>query len=339
MSNTTVMHGYTDQIANLPQEAFLGSLMWFSIVQADVNLENARAELQRLNLDTTTLRKNLRPVDAFKKAAKEFAKKFPAVNDVRSELLVRAVGDDAEESYFHLVLERAIYQKGKKRQLFFEKVGELTFTRGKKDRITGEYSGHGVTARRTTGHLQEALTATEDQWLTERLITFEDRYDHLLRYMDSHAVRTFVREYIYLRSGTCVKESGGLYFVRQDHADEIDRLAGWVDSIGSEFHTVPLLNLAEQRAKIMEAFEDEVIKEVDRLTAEIAKILKDPDRMVEEKTFDSYSLRAAELTAKVNEYTDMLGSRGDRAKLQITAYNQQCLELLPRIRTKKELKP
>lgn len=337
MSNTQVMSGYTDQIANLPEEAFLGSLLFFTINQADVNLENAKRDLTAAGLSTATLRKNLRPIDAFRKAAKEFAHKFPPVNQVRSELMVRPVGDDAEESYFHLVLEHAVYQAGKKRQLFFEKVGELTFTRGTKNRATGEYTGYGVSARRTTNHLPEPLTAVEDQWLTERLVTFEDRFDHLLHYMDSHAVRTFVREYVYARSGTCVKESGGLYFVKQEHADEIGRLAAWVKSIGSEFHTLPLLNLEDQRAMIMEAFEDEIIKEVDRLTAEIAKILKDQGRQIEEKTFDLYSGRAAELTAKVNEYSGMLGDRADRAKLVITGYNQQCMALLPRIRQPKEM--
>lgn len=335
-STNTAMHGYTAAIDQLPQEAFLGSLLYFSISMADVNLENARRDLEAAGLSTDTLRKNLRPVDAFRKATREFGKKFAVRDDVRSELLVRPAGEDGEQVYVQLILERVIMQKNQKRRIFYEKVGALTFTRGhKKD---GEYIGHSVEAVRTTDNLPTPLTADEDQWLTEKLITFQDRYDHLLRYMDSHAVRTFVREYIYDLSGTCVKESGGLYFIKQDHADTVGKLQSWVKSIGSEFHALPLLNLSEQREMILEAFEEETVKEVERLTTEVAKILKEADRQIEEKTFDAYALRAAELSSKVQEYNNMLGARADRAQIEIQGFTQQCMALASRIRQPKTMK-
>lgn len=333
MTNTQATAPYTEAIANLPQEAFLGSLLYFSISQADVNLANARRDLAAAGLSTDSLRKNLRPVDAFRKAAKRIEKKFKPVNGVRSEIMVRPVGEDGEQSYRHVILERAVVQAGKKRRVFYEKIAEITFTRGvKKD---GEYEGHGVDCRRTTAHLGAALTPEEDQWLTEQLATFQDHYDHLLHYMDSHAVRTFVREYIYNLSGTCVKESGGLYFIKQDHHDEVERLAKWVKTIGSEFHTLPLLNLAEQKEMIMEAFEEETISEVERLMGEISKILSDSDRKIEEKTFDAYADKAAALTAKVQEYNTMLGSKAERAAYEIGIFGQQVMSLSSRIRESK----
>lgn len=336
ITSTTAVDNYTSQIQSLPQEAFLGSLLYFSISQADVNLINARRDLTNLGLSTDTLRKNLRPFDAFRKSSKRFEKKFPTRNGVRSEIMVRPVGEDGEQAFRHLVLERAVVQAGKKRRVFYEKVGEITFNRGfKKD---GEYHDHGVECRRTTAHLGEALTPEEDQWLTEQLATFQDHYDHLLHYMDSHAVRTFVREYIYALSGTCVKESGGLYFIKQDHAAEVDKLAEWVRSIGSEFHTLPLLNLLEQKQMIMEAFEEETVQEVERLMVEVDKILKDSDRKIEEKTFDAYADKAATLAAKVQEYNNMLGSRAERAAYEIQIYGQQVMNLASRIRESKTTK-
>lgn len=332
-TNIHAMSNYVDAIANLPEEAFLGSLLYFTITEADVNLEQAKQDLVSAGLRIGGLRKNLRPVDAFRKATKEFEHKFKPINDVKSELMVRSVGEDGEQAYRHLVLERAVTQKGKKRRLFYEKVGEVTFTRGTKK--NGEYEGHSVEARRTTAHLSEPLTKDEDTWLDAKLNEFQARYQHMLEHMDSHAVRTFVREYIYDLSGTCVKESGGLYFIKQEHVDEINKLRDWVKSIGSEFHTMPLLNLAEQKQMILEAFEDETIKEVDRLVGEVAKILANPDRQIEEKTFDDYALRAAELSAKVTEYNNMLGARADRAAIEISAYSQQVMSLASRIRQSK----
>lgn len=330
MTQTTVMAGYVDAINDLPPEAFLGSLLFFSISAADVNLEQARDALTNANLNTSQLRKNLRPVDAFRKAAKRFEKKFKTVNGVRSELMVRSVGEDGAQAYRQLILERAVVQAGKKRRVFYEKVGEITFTRGVKK--NGEYEGHGVECRRTTDHLGNQLTLEEDQWLTEQLATFQDHYDHLLHYMDSHAVRTFVREYIYSLSGVCVKESGGLYFIKQDHADEVRRLAEWVRDIGSEFHALPLLNLVEQRDMILDAFEDETVSEVERLMTEVSKILANPDRKITEKTYDMYVDRATELASKLSEYNTMLDAKADRAQASISVFGQQVLTLHPRIK-------
>lgn len=328
-ANTAVMASYTDAIADLPEEAFLGSLLFFSICQADVNLVNANRDLTAAGLSTEGLRKMLRPVDAFRKASRRIEHTFAPDDGIRSTVMVRPVGEDGEQAYRHVVLERAIVKQGQKRRVFYDKVAELTFTRGQK--VNGNYVNHGVECRRS---VIADLKDFEDRWIAEQLATYEDHYDHLLHYMDSHAVRTFVREYIYRLSGTCVKESGGLYFVKQEHADEIRRLAAWVRSVGSEFHTLPLLNLGDQRAMILEAFEEETIVEVERAMAEVSRILSEPDRKIEEKTFDAYADRAAALAAKVQEYHNMLGTRADRAAAEIDMYGQQVLALSSRIKVR-----
>lgn len=332
--STAVIAGYEEAIADLPEEAFLGRLLWFSISAADVNLEQARTDLDDAGLSTTRLRKLLRPVDAFKKSTREFGHKFPVRNGVRSELMVRPVGEDGEQAHRHLILERVVMQAGRKRRVFYEKVGEIVFTRGKpKRRNGGEYSGYGVEARRTTDHLATPLTAEEDAWLSEMLDGFEGRFQHLIENMDSNAVRAFVREFISEElMGTCVKESGGLYFVSQDFADQVEALGEWVRSIGSQFHALPLLNLGDQRAMVLQSLEEETVKEVDILMGQIGKILGDPDRKIEEKTFDAFGLRAAELTQKLDQYAQMLGVRAEEAQLRISVYGQQVMQLSQRIR-------
>lgn len=331
MTNQTAMSGYTDAIGQLPSEAFLGSLLFFTITQADVNLTEARQELQNIGLSTNTLRKNLRPVDAFNKAAREFAHKFRPENGIRSEILVRPVGADGMQVHRHIVLERTVLKEGQRRRLAYDKIGELVFTRGEKKK--GEYTGYEVRARQTTELVATPMSDEVGGWLTSRLETFQSRFDHLLNYMDSHAVRTFVREYVYALSGVCVRESGGLYFIKQAHAEEVAKLQAWVQSIGSEFHTLPLLNLTDQREMIMQAFEEETVAEVDRLMGEVRAILADPGRSIEAKTFDTYGVRAAELSAKVREYNEMLDARSDRANIEIDLFTKQVLTLASRIRT------
>jgi hypothetical protein len=329
MTDTSVMNGYTDAIRNLPQKSFLGSLLFFSISNADVELDAARQQLSSLGLSTNLLRKNLRPIDAFRKAARDCGHKFKTSDEVRSELLVRSVGEDAEQAHVRLILERAEWKSGKKRRLLYEKVAELTFNRGSKDK--NGYIGHSVEALRTTDHL--TLTADEDGWLSLALASFTAHYNHYLTHLDSHAVRTFVREYIHSLSGVCVKESGGLYFVKQEHAEEVAKLASWVKGVGSEFQCIPLLNLADQREMILEAFEDEALKETERLMAEVGDILRDPNRVIEEKTFDGYAMKAAELRKKMSEYDEVLGARSERAALEISTYTKQIMQLVTRVKT------
>lgn len=330
-TNTSVMNGYTKAIAELPPEAFLGSLVFFSICDADVELDKARQQLSALGLSPANLRKNLRPFDAFRKAARDCGHKFKTINDVKSEILVRALGEDADQVHMRLILERADWSSGHKRQLLYQKIAELTFDRGEKDKHTG-YINHGVTAVRTTDQVD--LTPEEDGRLSLALATFPDHYNHYLTHLDSHAVRTFVREYVLGLSAVCVKESGGLYFVKRDHANEVAKLATWVRGVGSQFNDVPLLNVADKREMILEAFEDEAVREVERLMGEVKEILSDPDRRIEDKTFDAYATRAAELKQKMAEYTEVLGARSERASIEIGMYGKQVAHLLDRIKTK-----
>lgn len=337
-TDSSSMTNYTDAIANLPEGAFLGSLLWFSISQADVELEMARDALTKAGLKTDTLRKILRPVDAFKKASRDTGRKFKPDAGIRSELLVRPGGDDSgDQAHRHLIMERATSEHGRKRRIAFDQVGSLTLNRGEK--VKGEYRDYSVETRRVTQNISHPLTDEEEAWLTDRLADFDKRFDHLIHFMDSHAVRTFVRDYIDKLSGTCVKESGGLYFVKQEHVAELAGLGKWIQSIGSEFHSLPLLNLADQRQMILEAFEDETIKEVERLMSDLKKILEDPERQIEERTFDAYGLRAAELKERVKEYNEMLGSRASRASTQIQIYSKQVMNLSSRVKAPKTTTP
>lgn len=320
---TLITSNYQDAIANLPPEAFLGSLLWFTISQADVNLTQARTDLQALGLDDALLRKGFRPVDAFRKATNEIEHKFAPENNQRANFLVRQVGQDSGQSHRHVVLERAEYGTGHKRRLAYDTVAEIVFTRGTKK--NGTYSGYQVQAKRV-GLLVD-LNPEEEAWLTHRLDNLLPRFHHLMEHMDSHAVRSFVRDYIYSLQGILAKESGGLYFVRQEHADTIANLGKWVQSVGSSFHSLPLLNMADQRQMIMQALEDETVKEVERLMDDIATILKDPNRTITDATFDQFTQSATDMQQRLADYYKTLGQRSDRAAMDVDVFTQQLFKL------------
>lgn len=323
-----ITKGYEEAIADLPEEAILGSLLWFTISNADVNLEEARNDLIARGLDDSLLRQGNRPIDAFRKATNEFAHKFAPENQQRAEFLVRQVGQDSDQSHRHIVLERAEYGTGKKRRVAYDTVAEIVFTRGTKTK--GKYSGYSIQAKRTG--LLVSLSDEEQAWLDAHLEHLEDRFDHLLTHMDSHAVRSFVRDYVASMQGILAKESGGLYFVMQARAGQVDQLGEWVRSIGSSFHALPLLNMADQRAMILQALEDETVKEVERLMGDMTTILKDPNRTITDSTYDQFAQAAVDMQIRLGEYTTMLGDRSDRASQDVSIFAQQLVSLAGRIK-------
>lgn len=336
MVGTSTLNKYANEVAlKVPDEAILGNLVWFSVNQADVPLEKARKDLEALGLSTATLRKRLRPIDAFKKATNSLAK-GGILNDDGNEsnFLVRQVGQDAETSHRHVVLERVHVKSGKRRRLSFDKVAEIVYTRGTWDKKTNEVINDFLDVNVTLGAGLE-LTKREAEWLNNNINAVPERFEHWKTHLDTHAVRTFVREYLYALSGVCVRESGGVYFVRQSHAATIGSLAQWVKSIGSDLHALPLLDLVDQRQMLLKAFEEETIAEVERLSAELSKILSNPDRSITEDTFAQYRDKASELIAKADEYSSMLGMKLKRSGTELEMFKMQTLQLASRVKVPK----
>lgn len=320
---------YSDFVTALPDDALLGSLVWFSISDADVPFDKVHEHLDNFNLKHDGLRKRIRPVDAFKKASKIVARNFGRTdNGIDTSVLVRQVGQDTELSYRHIILERAIYKAGSKRKLVYETVGEILFRRG--DLKNGTYTGYGlrVTRKEPPGLV---LSEEEEQWLDEKLAAIQPTFDHMMSHLDSHAIRTFVREYIVSLSGILVKENGGVYFVPQEHVDELRNLAAWVRSIGSSFRITPLVNFDEQREMLAEAFEEDMLRDVHQMSAEVSKILTDRTRTIRDKTYNQYTERASELIVKLDEYKDRLGDRLESAADTLTTFKLQLLALGDRV--------
>jgi len=335
--NTEVISNYSNPVGNLPDEAFLGALLWFTVPgDATVSLDQARTDLEGLGADLSALRAELRPIDAYQKAANELKRTFPAVDGVKSTFMVRPVGHDADSAFRHIILERAQTKKGAKRRLLYEKVAELIYHRGTKTGgIGGVYQGESVEVVRTTNYLGVPLTDTEDDWLTSHLDNFESRFRFLTANLDSHGIRTFVRDSIWNMRGVSVREAGGVYFVRREHIAPMRVIGEWVKSLGCDFHSLPLLDLVEQREMVLEAFQDASVKEADALMAEIARILEDKERKVSPATFDRYGEMASELAERIQEYQLMLGGKAERAKVQVQLFAQQVMTLSTRVREPK----
>lgn len=341
MTSTTVQQ-YSSAAAALDNSFFLGQIVSFTITEADVNLEDLRTEIATRNLRDDTLKKKLRPIDAFKKACTDVAVKFSKDThiDEQHSFMVRPVGQDAQESHRHIVFERAVYRTGVKRRVEHETVMKLIYNRGFRDKDNKIVDDSIYVEPQHVPGL--VLTDEEEAWLEKTVgdegARLRERYAHYGTHLDSHGVRTFVREYLYLLGAINVKgNGGGLYFVQQKHVEELRDLAELVKSVGSQMHLIPLLDIVDQRDMLAEAFISDTMDEVRALSAEMGKILTDQERTITEKTYDDYAGKAVQLIEKAREYQQLLDRNLDTASFELDIFQKKTLNLLTRVRQPKSL--
>lgn len=342
---TASVTDYSSAAAALPDEYFLGQIVSFTICENDIELEKARDTLSNLNLRTDTLRKRLRPIDAFKKAANEVAVKFDrdaAVQGEQHSLLVRPVGQDLSESHRHVVFERAIFKAGQRRRVEHETIWKLMYDRGKRQK-DGSIVDDQIYAEEQAMIGGVKLTPTEQAWVDEHIgkdgARLKERYQHWCTHLDSHAVRTFVREYITdLLGGISTKgNAGGQYFVEQKHVAELRDLMEFVKSIGSRMHLIPLLDIVEQRDMLAEAFLQETMDEIRQQMVLINNIMKNQSRSITEDTYDQFADTAAKLLGKHKNYAKLLDRSLDSADTELQIFQQQVLGLFSRVKKPKSL--
>lgn len=330
---------YSAAAASLPNEYFLGQVVAFTITEADVNLETMRDELVKRNLREETLKKRLRHIDAFKKATNEVATKFTKFQDHQHSIMVRPVGQDAQESHRHVVFERAVFRVGQRRRVEHETIWRIMYDRGVRDR-DGNITDDSI-------HVEQqivpglVLESEEREWIEETIgedgARLRERFEHYCTHLDSHGVRTFVRGYLDLLGAINVKGSGGggLYFVPQKHSAELRDLAEFIKSIGSHMHLIPLLDIVDQREMLAEAFVADTLDELRALSMEIGKILDTPSRTITEDTYDAYAAKAANLMTKASEYEGLLDRSLESANLELQVFRVKTLSLADRIRKPK----
>lgn len=323
----TTLTDYKISVNTLPDEAFLGQLTYFTITESDVNFETAVQLLDDLGLKPYGMRKRIRTVDAYKKATKEVAHKFDRQGDERHSILVREVGQDSDTSHRHIVLERAIYKTGQRRKLAYDVVGTVVYDRSEEDVTVTRIDPIGYTFR-----------PEERAWLDLHLGGLEDRYKHWCVHLDAHAIRTFVRKYLEGLSAISVRPNGSLYFVPQTKKDDLELLRLWVAQVGSQFHTVPLIRVDDQKEMLSEAYELDLLTEIGQLSDEITKILAAPDRTITQDTFDRYTEQAATLMARTDEYSDLLETHLTSSSTAAGAFRIQVLKMASRIKTPGERK-
>jgi hypothetical protein len=301
-----------DKNAILGHPAFLGQIATFTITDTDLNLENFRLTLKAHDLNDGPLRKKLRPVDAFKRACNDVAIKYPNTKTEQRSFLVRQAGHDRHELHRHIIHERIVHRTGQTRRVEHHTITKLIYDRGFSDR--GGTITAGTIYAEPVINTRLHLTGEEEMWLSTMVGDYaarlKQRYGHYSLHLDSHGFRTFVRDYLHHLDAVGLKgESGGFYFVRNEHAGELRRLAEVVRSAGSRFWMVPLVDTADQMEMLTEAFMEDMTGKVTAANKMLDRLLRNEHSTITKNTYDKHMKIVSDLGDRLGRYKKWSGKK------------------------------
>jgi hypothetical protein len=213
-------------------------------------------------------------------------KKVPTDNpDVFENFLVRDLKYDGDKIFRRVVGEK-VDAKGKR--LSYEQLIDVTFNRD-------------------TSFIQTRQMGAENDKAKAVVEKIHSEFARQRNCLNSWAIREWIRHFILSLQATQVRPGGGVYFVTDDYADEIDRLGEFCEWLGEGvvFHSLPLVDDASQRKMIREAYEVETVGAAKTLLDEIAEINTKGDRISERKYEEMLGQYQA-LAGKTEEYSTLL---------------------------------
>ncbi len=314
------MDTYSDYEAAVKQydpEVFLGRLAWYSISESS-HIDHGK--FCGVLVDNG-LSSHLPPVprssDVFKRACTAAQrKKVPTAHPkVFINYLVREVGKDSDNVWRRLVAEQ-VDTEGHK--LGYTELVELHFYR--------------PTSKITVTVLPEAGGALDD---TARAVveTIEKLFVEWDNSLTPYSIRELIRKILTGMNATVVRPSGGVYFVRQMYAEQIEAMERAIATLpgGSSLHSLPLVDDSKQRAMLRQAFEDESIGAIDGLLGEISVILKSGTKITSDR-FAQFKSEYDGLKKKVVDYSDLLDVALAETGSRLEIMNDALFQLLGRVK-------
>lgn len=320
----TELRSYKDRVAGLPENQFIGSILWYSIAGTVTYVDGKRTQtpvrvtrdqlkiwFDDLGLDTAFLPPPILKVDAFRKATTHAERSYDMGDGKRGELYVHEVDSNNDFVLRHL-LHRVVDPKqqdddDKVKHTF---IASLKFFRagrssaGKRD--TEHYKTRPVP--RLTGKLRE---------MAEDLLTeVDEKYNDLAVNLNEEKVRAVVRNYLIHLNAIAVKPQGAVYFVHNTRQDTLDALQELVRRIGQgcTMEQIPLVDTADQRRMLSDAFQTEVEDDVRLLLGKIAEVNeKAKAGKIKPALYVELNQRYQDVASRAEEYTRVLGMSQGRA--------------------------
>lgn len=341
VASTTALKDYKERLAGMPATRFIGSILWYSVagtvergtdgkrqtVPVRVHQDDLAAWFEELGLDKDYLPPRIKKIDAFRNATSQVKREYPcgeAGSGQYATLRIEEVKSDAEQVIRHVVKD---VRDERRVELSRTHLATVKFIRGGRSSIGKRASGDHVKTQilsRTRGEDHEQVQALIED--------MTKRYDDLGVFLHSPALRGVVRNLLLSVNAVAMKTSGGVYFVHKSRWEDLDKLQGLMRRIGQGciMEQFPLVDQADSRRMLTEAFEAEVEDEVRLLLKDIAEA-NSKEGKVAARRYAEISANYRELEGRSAEYTDLLGIAQGRAADSLELALQAMTEMASRI--------
>ncbi|HEV3059600.1 MAG TPA: DUF6744 family protein [Vicinamibacterales bacterium] len=162
-----------------------------------------------------------------------------------------------------------------------------------------------VTVRGGAGPAIDCVAASTDEYtaLVGAIRNGYDRARHVLAHVD---ISAWLITEIRARGGISLRESGGVYFVPRDKAEEWQKVAAALDEAGSSVFTIPAMKTAEAVAAITDAITAEAAAESAKIEADMEKT---GDEALGARALKTRVEALEAMLTKVGTYEELIGKQ------------------------------
>ena len=314
----STFRAYLDQAGELPREVLLGHVVMYTITDRPYDLDRLTELFDQLDIDKRFLPAGCKPVDAYKKAtndADDF--EYTLRNGNVAHVLVRDVASDNEVIVRHLV--REVRDSGRRR-LAHDTVGEAVFYRPKFENGLAVQDSY-----RFRLNIMIDPRNPERGPLQSVVDKIDASFTRHLAYLDGMKIRAMVREYIRAIDGIELKPS--VYFIPVGQYDELRKLTELIRLVGNDcvMQLMPLVDLAEQRDMVINAWQSEAEDALKSLVEKIAKLRESRKKITPEAfakiraEYDVIMERGTEYRKHLNLAVDVTEGVAEVAFSQLTS--------------------
>lgn len=311
MAKPSEFRSYLDSTGNLPADALLGRIVLFTIADQQTKRDDLVQWFDDLGLNPALLPAEIKPVDAFKKATSEAKEEYELGNGRTAAVLCREVSSTSE--YIMRQITREV-RDGSRRRLAYSKAIECVFYRARAE--AGKLVRGTERVRITID--PDGVGPAERDKVREIANEIETRYQRYANFLDGNKLRAVVREYLkYLNA---IEIKGGVYFVHANRQKELDSLRTLVDRLaGCSMQTIPLVDLANERQMVVDAFQreasqrlEEIVRDISELRGSRKKITADAYAKIRAR-YDRVMDQASEYLRTLNISQDSTASAAELA--------------------------
>ncbi|MGB9661367.1 MAG: DUF6744 family protein [Moorellaceae bacterium] len=303
---------------------FLGQLLWFTITDLRVTLEQLKGAFRRTGIDESYLPKPINPRDAFRKASTMAeVKGYPLGEGKKLNLLVREVKQEKD-----LIIRQLV------REVVDAKNVRLEYLPVAKLELSGEKGEHLEIRDMING---KNLYPIERKTLDNICVNYEREKENY----NGQNVRDIIMRVLRNCNPVAVRPSGGVYFVPKQYRPTVDSLKELVRLLNThkvttyncEMWSVPVVDAEEQRAMVRQNLEEQVMAESKALLEELADLLKAEHIKIRTKTAQKYIEQVRTLAQMVREYEDLLDTKITTVKANLDLVKAQAMALLEKAET------